>query len=126
MRIASIESTDLFVGTAQRPLQVVRVTLVNEEPGTASARLGVQGAGVRDPGPFGINDLNPGEEKAFEVPVEVAAPYQPGSHWTSVSTAQTFSIGPGSTRSKRTICACVNCASWLMYFPDSCSKERAA
>src|SRR5271166_3790438 len=79
MRIASIESTDLFVGTAQRPLQVVRVTLVNEEPGTASARLGVQGAGVRDPGPFGINDLNPGEEKAFEVPVEIAAPYQPGS-----------------------------------------------
>ena len=79
MRIVSVESTDLFVGTAQRPLQVVRVTLVNEEPTTASARLGVQGAGVRDPGPFGINDLNPGEEKAFEVPVEIAAPYQPGS-----------------------------------------------
>ena len=79
MRITGVESTDLFVGTAQRPLQVVRVTLVNEEPGTASARLGVQGAGVRDPGPFGINDLNPGEEKAFEVPVEIAAPYQPGS-----------------------------------------------
>ena len=79
MRIVSVESTDLFVGTAQRPLQVVRVTLVNEEPGAASARLGVQGPGVRDPGPFGINDLNPGEEKAFEVPVEIAAPYQPGS-----------------------------------------------
>ncbi len=79
MRIVSVESTDLFVGTAQRPLQVVRVTLVNEEPGAASARLGVQGAGVRDPGPFGINDLNPGEEKVFEVPVEIAAPYQPGS-----------------------------------------------
>ena len=79
MRIVSVESTDLFVGTTQRPLQVVRVTLVNEEPGTASARLGVRGAGVRDPGPFGINDLNPGEEKAFEVPVEIAAPYQPGS-----------------------------------------------
>jgi len=79
MRIVSVESTDLFVGTAQRPLQVVRVTLVNDEPAAASARLGVQGAGVRDPGPFGTNDLNPGEEKAFEVPVEIAAPYQPGS-----------------------------------------------
>ena len=79
MRIVSVESTDLFVGTTQRPLQVIRVTLVNEEPATASARLGVQGAGVRDPGPFGINDLNPGEEKAFEVPVDIAAPYQPGS-----------------------------------------------
>ncbi len=79
MRITSVESTDLFVGTRQRPLQVVRVTLVNEEPGAASARLGVQGAGVRDPGPFGVDDLNPGEEKTFEVPVEIAAPYQPGS-----------------------------------------------
>ena len=79
MRIVSVESTDLFVGTAQRPLQVVRVTLVNEEPAAASARLGVQGAGVRDPGPFGINDLKPREEKAFEIPVEIAAPYQPGS-----------------------------------------------
>src|SRR3984893_15279006 len=79
MRIVSVESTEKFVGTAQRPLQLVRVTLVNEEPGVASARRGVQGAGVRDPGPFGINDLNPGEQKAFEVPVEIAAPYQPGS-----------------------------------------------
>ena len=44
-----------------------------------SAAISVQGPGVRDPGPFGISDLNPGEEKAFEVPVEIAAPYQPGS-----------------------------------------------
>ena len=84
MRIVSIESTDLFTGTAQRPLQVIRVTLVNEGPAmlatpAMSATIGVQGAGVRDPGPFGIGDLNPGEEKAFEVPVDIAAPYQPGS-----------------------------------------------
>jgi alpha-mannosidase len=83
MRIASVESTDLFVGTTQRPLQVVRVTLVNEGPGllatpAMSARLSVQGAGVREPGPFGINGLSSGEERAFEVPVEIAAPYQPG------------------------------------------------
>jgi alpha-mannosidase len=78
MRIAGVASTDLFTGTTQRPLQVVRVTLVNDEPAAASARIGVQGAGVRDPGPFGTNDLDPGEEKAFEVPVEMAAPYQPG------------------------------------------------
>jgi len=79
MRIVAVESTDLFVGTAQRPLQVVRVTLVDEEPAAASARLGVRGAGVRDRSPFGINDLSPGEERAVEVPVEIAAPYQPGS-----------------------------------------------
>ncbi len=83
MRIASVESTDLFVGTTQRPLQVVRVTLVNEGPGmlatpAMSASLSVQGAGVRSPGPFGINGLSSGEERAFEVPAEIAAPYQPG------------------------------------------------
>ena len=79
MRIVTVESTDLFVGTAQRPLQVVRVTLVNEEPAATSATIGVQGPGVRNPGPFGINELDPGEQRAFEVPVEIAAPYQPGS-----------------------------------------------
>jgi alpha-mannosidase len=83
MRIARVESTDLFVGTAQRPLQVVRVTLVNEGPGmlatpAASATVHLAGPGVRDHGPFGITGLHPGEEKAFEVPVEVTAPYQPG------------------------------------------------
>jgi len=79
MRITGVESTDLFVGTVQRPLQVIRVTLANDGPAAASARVSVQGPGVRDPGPFGINDLNPGEEKACEVPVEIVAPYQPGS-----------------------------------------------
>src|SRR5512135_3297147 len=79
MRITGVESTDLFTGTTQRPLQVLRVTLASEEPQPASARISVQGAGVRDPGPFRINDLEPGSERAFEVPVEIAAPYQPGS-----------------------------------------------
>jgi alpha-mannosidase len=79
MRITGVESTDLFTGTAQRPLQVIRVTLVNEGPAATSGQIGVQGAGVRDPGPFGINDLQPGGEETFEVPVEIAAPYQRGS-----------------------------------------------
>jgi alpha-mannosidase len=89
MRIAGVESTDLFVGTVQRPLQVVRVTLVNEGPAATSASLSVQGPGVRDPGPFGTNDLGPGEERTFEVPVEVAAPYQPGSTRRVTVTAET-------------------------------------
>jgi hypothetical protein len=84
MRIVSVESTDLFAGTAQRPMQLIRVTLVNEGAGmlatpAMSAAISVQGPGVRDPGPFGISDMNPGEQKAFEVPVEIVAPYQPGS-----------------------------------------------
>jgi alpha-mannosidase len=83
MRIAGVESTDLFVGTVQRPLQVLRVTLVNEGPGmlitpAMAATVHIQGPGVRDPGPFGITGLNQGEERAFEVPVEITAPYQPG------------------------------------------------
>ena len=82
MRIAGVESTDLFVGTAQRPLQVIRVTLEHDGPGdagSAAATVNVEGPGVRNPGPFGINEVARGEPQAFEVPVEVVAPYQPGS-----------------------------------------------
>jgi alpha-mannosidase len=79
MRIDGVESTDLFVGTAQRPLQVVRVTLENDSPGNTAATVHVQGAGVRDPGPFRITDISPGERQTLEIGVEVAAPYQPGS-----------------------------------------------
>ncbi len=84
MRIAGVESTDLFVGTAQRPLQVIRVTVVNEGPGmlaspAAAAAAYVQGPGVRNDGPFGMTGLNPGEERTFEIPVQVAAPSSPGS-----------------------------------------------
>ncbi len=83
MRIAGVESTDLFVGTVQRPLQVLRVTLVNEGPGmlattAMAATVRVQGPGVREPGPFGITGLDQGEQRTFEVPVEITAPYQPG------------------------------------------------
>ncbi len=84
MRIAGVESTDLFVGTAQRPLQVIRVTVVNEGPGmlaspAMAASVYVQGSGVRTDGPFGITGLSPGEQRAFEIGVQVAAPYLPGS-----------------------------------------------
>ena len=54
MRIAGVESTDLFVGTAQRPLQVIRVTLENDGPASAldgTATVYVQGPGTRDQGP---------------------------------------------------------------------------
>ncbi len=94
MRIAGVESTDLFVGTAQRPLQVIRVTLENDGPGSApdgAATVYVQGPGVRDPGPFGITGLNLGERKDFEIPVEIAAPYQPGSTRRVTVTVETGS-----------------------------------
>ena len=94
MRIAGVESTDLFIGTAQRPLQVMRVTLENDGPGSApdgAATVYVQGPGVRDPGPFGITGLNLGERKDFEIPVEIAAPYQPGSTRRVTVTVETGS-----------------------------------
>src|SRR3984893_3103673 len=92
MRIAGVESTDLFVGTAQRPLQVMRVTLENEGPASApdgAATVYVEGAGVRNPGPFGITELRLGELRSFEIPVEIAAPYQPGSTRRVTVTVQT-------------------------------------
>jgi alpha-mannosidase len=94
MRISGVESTDLFVGTAQRPLQVVRVTLENDGPARAldgMATVYVQGPGVRDQGPFGITGLNLGERKDFEIPVEIAAPYQPGSARRVTVTVETAS-----------------------------------
>src|SRR5260370_11484293 len=93
MRIAGVESTDLFVGTVQRPLQVVRVTLVNEGPGmlaspTRTATVHVQGPGVRNAGPFRITGLSQGEEKTFEVGVEITAPYQPGGTRRGMAAAE--------------------------------------
>jgi alpha-mannosidase len=82
MRIAGVESTDLFVGTAQRPLQVIRVTVVNDGPGSTSdtaAELHVRGPGVRNHGPFRITGMSQGEAETYEVPVEFSVPYQPGS-----------------------------------------------
>jgi alpha-mannosidase len=79
MRITGIESTDLFLGTTQRPFQAIRVTLLNEHPAVTETTVGVHGNGVRNPLPFVVNDLEPGQERMVEVPVEVAAPYQPGS-----------------------------------------------
>ena len=103
MRIAGVESTDLFVGTAQRPLQVVRVTLENDGPSSTTdgaATVYVQGPGVRDPGPFGITGLNLGERKDFEIPVEITAPYQPGSTRRVTVTAET---GSGRTQAEADI-----------------------
>src|ERR1700722_5263294 len=94
MRIAGVESTDLFVGTAQRPLQVMRVTLENDGPGSdpgGAATVYVQGPGVRDPGPFRITGLTLGERKDFEIPVEIAVPYQPGSTRRVTVTVETGS-----------------------------------
>ncbi len=96
MRIAGVESTDLFVGTAQRPLQVVRVTVVNDGPAIAPdtpAFVHVQGPGVRHQSPFGITGMSEGDQETFEVPVEFSVPYQPGSTRRVTVTVETEAGG---------------------------------
>ena len=83
MRISGVTSTELFRGTAARPLQVVRVQIVND--GTAMAgpqdtvTVRVDGPGVGTPEPEPVTRLQPGAERTVEVGVEIAAPAQPGS-----------------------------------------------
>ena len=84
MRITEVVSTDLFVGTAARPLQVIRVTLVNDGPGMISdpagrVTVGVHGAGVVTPEPVMVTGLTHGEQRAIEVGVEITAPAAPGA-----------------------------------------------
>jgi Glycosyl hydrolases family 38 N-terminal domain/Alpha mannosidase middle domain len=84
MRITEVASTDLFTGTAARPLQIVRVTLVNDGPGMISDPAGqvavaVHGAGVTTPDPVVVSRLAHGEQRTAEVGIEAAAPAVPGS-----------------------------------------------
>jgi alpha-mannosidase len=83
MRIASVESSDLFVGTRARPLQVVRVNLVNAGTSVAgpadAVTVTVHGPTVSTPEPVLLTGLAPGAEVTAEVGVEIAAPAQPGS-----------------------------------------------
>jgi alpha-mannosidase len=82
MRITAVEATELFGGTAQHPLQIIRVTVRNDapaQPGTAPIQVRVEGAGVSTPLAFDMELPDPGGERAAEVGVQLAPPYQPGS-----------------------------------------------
>jgi alpha-mannosidase len=111
MRIARVESTELFGGTAQRPLQIVQVTVVNDGPPLDTpATVRVEGAGVSNPHPFGINGLISGEERTIEVQVEIAAPYQPGS-----SRPVTVIAEAGTSRTETTAEITVAEPGWTMW-----------
>jgi len=85
MRITGVESTDLFLGSASRPLQVIRVTVEGtrgEGPGAGvgpEASLRIEGSGVATPELVRITAPAPGESRGHEVPVEVAAHFRPGT-----------------------------------------------
>src|SRR6266851_1405382 len=90
MRIGSTIPTNLFVGTPRRPLQIVRVTLVNDPPGVSGPIIvRVEGAGVATPIPFGISGVVPGAQAEAEVPVSIAAPHVPGSRLPVTVIAET-------------------------------------
>ncbi len=100
MRITAVASTDLFTGSAQRPLQIIQVTLVNEGlglvtgPGTP-VEIRVDGPGVTTPAPARVTGLEPGGTLTAEVPVEFAAPYQAGSLRTVTAVAVAADGAPG-------------------------------
>ena len=80
MRITAVEATELFGGSAQRPLQIIRVTVRNDsagQPGTP-VQVRVDGAAVSTPRAFGMELPEPGGERAAEVAVHLAPPAPAG------------------------------------------------
>ena len=103
MRISGVASTDLFAGTASRPLQLVRVTLANDgagliRPGDGPVTVRVEGPGVSTPRPVSVTVPDSGGDLAAEVPVAVAAPHGPGATLPVTAIAETGSGGTGSGR----------------------------
>ena len=78
MKISQIEGTDLFLGPATAPRQVVRVTLA-AGPASPPIRVRVEGPTVRTPEPAVTTALAAGEQRVVEVGVLVAAPATEGS-----------------------------------------------
>jgi alpha-mannosidase len=79
MRISGVTSTELFRGPAARPLQVIRVHLVNDGGSQDAVTVRVDGPAVSTPEPEIVIGMRPGTEHTAEVGVEIAAPAQPGS-----------------------------------------------
>src|ERR1700722_1825276 len=94
MRITAVTSTDLFTGTARRPLQIIQVSLSTD---TADAgqdvHVRVDGAGVSTPAPCRVLGGPPGAALTAEVPVEIAAPFQPGVPRPVTAVAETGTSG---------------------------------
>jgi alpha-mannosidase len=94
MRISGVTSTDLFAGTVARPLQLIRVTLVNAGAGLvrgggAPVTVRVQGPGVSTPRPASVLLPGPGDEETAEVGVAVAAPHAAGATLQVTAVAET-------------------------------------
>src|ERR1700722_1305599 len=103
MRITAVISTDLFAGSAARPLQIIQVNVANDasEP-TGAVQVRVDGAGVTTPAPARLTGVPPGVTATVEVPVEFAAPYQPGTSRPVTAVAETVAgTGAGAGAPQR-------------------------
>jgi len=89
MRITGVESTDLFQGSAVRPLQVIRVTVEpsGDSDAGAPATLRIEGAGAATPDPFGMTLPVAGESRSYEVAVAVTG--SPGTELPVTVIAET-------------------------------------
>ena len=89
MRITDVESTDLFQGSAVRPLQVIRVTVepAGHSDAGAPGTLRIEGAGAATPGPFGMTLPVAGESRSYEVAVAVTG--SPGTELPVTVIAET-------------------------------------
>ena len=114
VEIRDIRSTDLFIGTVQRPRQVLCATLVNRGPWMerepSSVTVRAEGPGVTTPEPVTVDGLRPGEMRAVEVPVAVDPGFAEGS------TRRVTVIAEGARRPVRAVGEMVVAApGWTMF-----------
>jgi alpha-mannosidase len=113
MRIAGVDATDLFGGTAAEPRQIIRVRLVNAGPdlitdNKVAVTVRVDGADVGTPEPAVLTGLTPGAELTAEVAITTAA--APG---TSLPVRATASW-PGGSASQQAVVVVAE-PGWVMW-----------
>ncbi|MCO6008656.1 glycoside hydrolase [Actinoallomurus purpureus] len=90
MRIAAIESTDLFAGSTSHPRQIVRVTLTGADSRLTDIRVSLTGPAVSTPEPTVVARLEPGETLVAEVGVRLAEPVTEGAVRRVTAVAETL------------------------------------
>ncbi|GAA4638485.1 NEW3 domain-containing protein [Actinoallomurus vinaceus] len=92
MRIAAIESTDLFAGSTSHPRQIVRVTLTGADSPLTEIRVSLTGPAVTTPEPTIVARLDPGETLVAEVGVRLAEPVTEGAVRRVTAVAETLGV----------------------------------
>jgi alpha-mannosidase len=113
MRIAGVDSTDLFGGTAAEPRQIIRVRLANAGPDMITdpgltATVRIDGPGVGTPEPAVVTGLAPGAEVTAEVAIATTA-----ASGTSLAVQATASW-PGGSASQPAVVTAAE-PGWVMW-----------